>query len=525
MRILLVLALAATLAGQEAPLPTIAGKVVNSVTGEPVSRAQVVLRSTVSGSVVTTTSDRDGKFSAKDLPPGDYSMFAGRPGFVEARSGNRAITIARGQKFENLEIAMTPHAVIAGRVLNSDGDPVQSANVRVLRMAFDNGAKRLVETSTSGITNDIGEYRLPGLVAGDYYVAAFTPVSSRYEDHSPKGASLPTYYPGTVESSGAVAIRVNSSGVASGIDIALQMGPRYRISGRIVNKAGADQQRIRAALSVVGIGAGEDRMIVPDKDGNFTISGISQGDYEIVAGVAGGGMGSVARKEFRVINSDIQNIVLEMQPVINVNGEIRAETNGAFDPSVIAVGAQPVASRSHWGVFTPAGTITLSAYKYPAAGKDGKFQIANLVPGRYRVRVGDLPPDFYIKSIQSGNQDLLGTEWNLIPGAPETLRVVISNKAGEVEGKTDATTVVFIPEDQRMRATGTFHRVAQANLDGKYKIQGLAPGTYKVYAFKDIEDRAWLDPDLIEPLKEKAPQVVITESSKTPLDLTAITIR
>src|SRR5450759_5072877 len=67
------------------------GRTVNSVTGEPVKWVNVALQG---GAVVataggrggmsgyfTTTSDGEGKFAMKDLPPGRYSIRAERSGF------------------------------------------------------------------------------------------------------------------------------------------------------------------------------------------------------------------------------------------------------------------------------------------------------------------------------------------------------------------------------------------------------------------------------------------------------------
>ena len=46
-----------------------------------------------------------------------------------ARAPGRAgtvITLVRKQRIENIDIRMTPHGVVAGRVLDEDGEPLRT---------------------------------------------------------------------------------------------------------------------------------------------------------------------------------------------------------------------------------------------------------------------------------------------------------------------------------------------------------------------------------------------------------------
>ena len=58
---------------------------------------------------------------------------------------------------------MLAAGILTGRVLDEDGDPMANVEVNVLRRkgsAF--------ESSGSAHTNDLGEYRIGGLLAGKY---------------------------------------------------------------------------------------------------------------------------------------------------------------------------------------------------------------------------------------------------------------------------------------------------------------------------------------------------------------------
>ena len=72
---------------------------------------------------------------------------------------------------KSLSIIMTPQGVIAGKVLDQDGDPVAMVQVQVMRYSYARGRKQLQPTGTAS-TNDLGEYRVGNLAPGRYYISA-----------------------------------------------------------------------------------------------------------------------------------------------------------------------------------------------------------------------------------------------------------------------------------------------------------------------------------------------------------------
>ena len=61
--------------------------------------------------------------------------------------------------------------MIAGHVYDETGDPMAGILVRVLRYQYQQGERRLTPAGTAQ-TNDLGQYRVWGLMPGDYYVDA-----------------------------------------------------------------------------------------------------------------------------------------------------------------------------------------------------------------------------------------------------------------------------------------------------------------------------------------------------------------
>src|SRR5277367_6588201 len=167
------LLIAMTLHGQQ-----IAGKVVNSVSGEPVRRAVVIARAQDAehGQSYAAETDAKGQFAIADMAPGSYLVSADRQGFrFQARGATGAppppLKLEPGQEVKDLVLRLIPMGVIAGRVVDEEGDPVGGAQVQAFTTAYINGKKQLNQV-TQVRCNEKGEYRLFGLTAGKYFVLA-----------------------------------------------------------------------------------------------------------------------------------------------------------------------------------------------------------------------------------------------------------------------------------------------------------------------------------------------------------------
>ena len=113
-----------------------------------------------------------------ELDPGRYSFSASRNGFITQSyspdgSIRRAtpLTLAKGQELKQLVFKLTPQAVISGRVLDEDGEPVADAFVQPMVFQYQRGRRQLVPDGGTS-TNDLGEFRLHDLRPGKYIVSA-----------------------------------------------------------------------------------------------------------------------------------------------------------------------------------------------------------------------------------------------------------------------------------------------------------------------------------------------------------------
>jgi hypothetical protein len=126
-------------------------------------------------------SSLDGKFSFRNLKAGKYRLAALKAGgsVYPAEYGQRdprqrgvAFPIADGQALKDLKIEMIQPAVIAGRVLDADGEPLGHVLVLALDPQYRPGGRRILNAEQIMATDERGEFRLHWLVPGPHYVAA-----------------------------------------------------------------------------------------------------------------------------------------------------------------------------------------------------------------------------------------------------------------------------------------------------------------------------------------------------------------
>src|SRR5687768_17089924 len=168
--------LAQAASSQQPQLAGIEGLVLKLGTNEPLSKATVELQS---GSPTRTTStEGDGRFYFPNLEPGTYRLFVRRDGHWAAEYGQRwvdgpgqPITLAAGQRMDNIQISMTPAGVISGRITSNTGQPLVGARVRAMKPWIQEN-QRMLRVVQEAVAYDLGEYRLIWLLPGTYYISA-----------------------------------------------------------------------------------------------------------------------------------------------------------------------------------------------------------------------------------------------------------------------------------------------------------------------------------------------------------------
>lgn len=515
---------------QEAPkleTCTIEGRVVNAVTGQPLIKAEIML-SRFGGAVdkhYTTTTAAGGWFAMQNIEPAKYHLSVGKRGYAHLEYGARgsgkpgaALSLDPGQQLADLVLRMSPQAVIVGRVLDGDGDPVPNVSVQLLRYSFERG-KRQLQGWDQGSTNDLGEYRLYGLSPGKFYLSAAA--NEGVNDPQYGQGYAPTYYPGTSDPSGAVAVELQAGVVVRGADITLVKTRTVRVRGRVMDPlTKGSPQPMNVSLHARGNWEGmfwRSMASSIDPKGTFEVRGVVPGEYTIQAFKRGAdGKNYVAMQAIDVHEADIDNIVLEFSPPAELKGRLSVEGRvlpATADPQI---NLEPTGISMGWGGGGPVKA-------------DGSFTISNVIPARYHVRAFGLPEDYYIKYVRLGDKNVLESGLDFTSGASGALEVVVSSNGGQIEGvvlnaEEQAATgarVVLVPDEPR-RAESRFYREASTDQYGRFTIKGIAPGGYKLFAWEDVEDGAYENPDFVKPFEALGEPKSIREGSRESAQLKLI---
>ncbi|MCP5112108.1 MAG: carboxypeptidase regulatory-like domain-containing protein [bacterium] len=144
---------------------SVTGTVVNSLTGQPLNKVDLVLEplGAASGSVASTTSNSQGDFALADIAAGQYRLKGRRNGYLDTYFGGRrpgsggiALTLAPGQILYGLRRGLLTSGVISGTTRVSDVEPLTGAAVRILRLAYAAGGPS-VKNMGRTTTDDLGQ--------------------------------------------------------------------------------------------------------------------------------------------------------------------------------------------------------------------------------------------------------------------------------------------------------------------------------------------------------------------------------
>ena len=76
--------------------------------------------------------------------------------------------------------------------------------------------------------------------------------------------------------------------------------------------------------------------------------------------------------------------------------------------------------------------------------------------------------------------------------------------------------------DPARRKRYELYRTATADAAGHIHIDGVAPGDYKVFAWEDMTENAWQDPEVLRLYEERGEPLKVTEGSRLDVKLKLI---
>jgi 5-hydroxyisourate hydrolase-like protein (transthyretin family) len=511
---------------------TIEGRVLRAGSGDPIRKVQVTLfREQVRPSTPNfSVTDDNGRFSFTGLDPGRYRLSAERNGYVRQQFGQRGQTRAgaplvleRGQAVGDLVLRLIPAAILTGRVVDDEGEPVPSVRVELFRYGYVQGRRQRMPAGGAS-TNDLGEYRIFGLAPGRYFLSATWAFMGFMGSGGAVVAAVPgpqpteltyapTFFPGTADAAQAAPLEITAGAEMRGIDLRLLRIPTVRIRGKVLNAVtGRPGTRIMVGLMTRNDPNMSRNFSAVEADGRFELRGVTPGSYDVTANWSEGSQRYFASQPVEVGNSPIEGIQLVIAPGVEISGRLQVEGQADLTSAEFHVSLPAADNRGMFG----AGEALVE--------NDGSFRLRNVNPGKYRVSfyAGGGADDLYLKSARMGDADVLDTDLDIRPGqGAAQLELVMSSKSARVEGSVSddqskplsGVQVVLVPDSSRRSIIRLF-KTAATDQQGRFTLRGIAPGEYKLLVFDDLEFGAQYDPEFLKQHEEKGKSLSLRESSQ-----------
>jgi hypothetical protein len=311
------------LAAAQSTLPTpatghISGRVLDDATSQPIANVRVFLYPNpfpVGGRPASTMTNEDGDFAFRTIQPGSYRLGTNKLGFFPTLGvGMPFVTLAGSGEQLKIDLIMSEGGVLAGRVLDQSGRPLKHVWVGALRVFGVAELEQAIPSAAVARTNDVGEYRVESLQAGQYVIVAnpghgpIGPAAGRVTDSR-------TYFPGTLDFAKARPVTIGPAQTVAGLDFKMVTAPTFEVSGIAVDEAGRALAGAFIALdadwSLFGGPKGSSRT---DPDGHFQITRIAAGRYMLTVTSPGGERKPVTRQtpfiRVNVIDADVRGLVV-----------------------------------------------------------------------------------------------------------------------------------------------------------------------------------------------------------------------
>jgi protocatechuate 3,4-dioxygenase beta subunit len=527
-RLLIGLLAAGSLCGQG----SIEGQTFNAATGAPLKKVMVQLigLNPAKGNMpvaVSKQTDDQGNFAFTGLAAGRYQLSGQRQGFLRQSYGSRhfntngtPIPLGQDQHLRNAVLKLSPQSVIAGRVVDEDGDPMANVQVRALEYRYRSGKKQWIQVG-NGQTSDIGEYRVPNLEPGRYLVEAnprngdmmMPPQAGEPLPDRPEMVAAITYFPSSTESATASPVDVGVGAEVRGIEIRIRKVQAFRVRGKVIAPGSNDRPAVMVMLMPKdGAGQGQNLNAMRQRDNQFEIRGVTPGSYTAMARMGNGGQQLVGFQAVEVGRNHVDGLVLTLSGGIDIPGTLKvAESDAVVDLHNANVSLRPLGVQF---MSTPRAKV----------GDDGKFALKGVMTERFTINVSGVPDNCFVKSIQYAGQEV--TAAGAEPNGNSAIEITLSATAGQVsgsvgdkDGKPVAGAMVAL-FDKGAEGAQPWNFYTDEN--GNFTFKGLKPGDYNVLAWEDIEPGAYMDPEFLKKWESRAVEVKIDPSGSQALQLKVI---
>jgi Carboxypeptidase regulatory-like domain len=491
----------------------ISGKVVDALSGAPLTRCSVEIAPTENGGAsLSVETGSDGLFAFDGLAQGKYGLSASKRGYLpqayeEHDNFSTAIAVGPGLKSEGLIFKVVPQAVITGVITDERGDPVRRAQVRLFKDEDRFGIRSTVSRQTAA-TDDRGVYELAHIDPGNYYVAVTgqpwyaqavrhqQPNEGQEETPSPLDVAYPTtFYPQATDSEDATPIPIRG-GDRIQADVTLNAQQALHVRIRLPEQGHEGGFGVTMSQSVFGQMEGVTATTQSIRDGVLEISGILPGHYDFTLSHSGPGGSAAESTHFSgEVTGSSEITPVDEESEVTVTGKVTS-----VDGKV------------------PSGGIALlpahQGREYSALlDKGGEFNV-KVPPGDYEI-LGQIP-QMYLARLTAQDGVVKNRVLTVKAGSTPKLELLASRGFGQVDGvvkrgdqPASGVMVLLAPDDNPF-----LFRRDQSDSDGTFTLGMVVPGRYRLLAVERGWELEWANRDVLNAFLKKSVPVVVRANDK-----------
>jgi protocatechuate 3,4-dioxygenase beta subunit len=408
---------------------------------------------------IRNLSDQSGRFRLGPLDPaGRYAVAAAAGGFAPAELPIAGLEPHRTKT--GVQVVLTPGQAVLGRVIDEAGKPLREASI-VLKPARDAGGRgmmRLMQPepglSFEVVTDDGGGFRITGVPKGRFDLTV------RRRGFAPTRVAA-----------------IEIAGVGEPTDAGeITLVPGERVSGVVADPAGRPIEGVEVRVQESGPGMvmmmghepgpQEEADAVTDPGGWFLVEDLSRGE-KLELGFERTGYVSTRSKGIELPRSEPVEVVLE--PASTVSGIVLSEEG---DP--IAGAAIDLARRET--VELGGNVMIMMTMESDTSDAEGRFRFTEQRPGS--IALTAVASGYQERKLDNvevpQGRDLEGLELTLPSGA-----IVVGRVFGPDERPLIGARVAKVAGESSMVRMGGDN---VTDGDGRYRLEGLAPGVVSIEA-------------------------------------------
>ena len=442
------------------------GAVVTGRVWDPNKQPVAGARVTVQGArnEFPVFSDGEGRFKIDAVAPSNRCV-AEATGADETRGASDPFIVRPGQAVENIDVRLAACGRVSGSVRTPDGKPLMGAMVRFVMGKLDEqnpwGFHQFQAAERFPVGPD-GRFTIPTIPSGNATVRADAE------------GYLPAW------KNDVVVLANNETG---GVELILRNA--LEISGRVEAQSGGTVAGAQIYAQYTGVGekrswggfvtglSGEPSAQT-DNEGKFTLKSMQEGNYTIWAQAPGFASGTRVNTK-----TGAGDVIIRLAPGKKISGVVKDESQSPVGGVPVRALKTDNSRQTEWWWWGSAQVYT---------APDGTFELADLADTAYDLTVSAMwqwgrevnVEDTKLQGVNAGRDDVVITvktgsviEGRIVDRDEKPIRVAWISAQFESGNEEN--------EDW------TSQRWAQATPEGTFRVVGLKPGSYTIWAWGDFK--------------------------------------